>query len=246
MPRLTDMDQSSPPAPLLCATCAGRHGTVCGAFTDDTIGELFRLARLRGFAAGSWIVEQRQPSDRVFLLSSGHASVLRLAADGKRQIIAFLFPGDFFAFTAEVNYQYGALTLTDATACLMSRTALEVLLGEHLDAAARVRTNMTRLLDSHAELVFTLGRKQALEKVAAFTWYLHYKQRKLGHPGDECPVPMSRGDIADFLGLTSESVSRAMTALRTQGVIALPDPHRIVVLDAPRLREIGIVESGLE
>lgn len=246
MASLTDMDQSPKPAPLPCSTCAGRRGTVCGAFTDDSISALFQRARLRGFAAGSWIVEQRQPADRVFLLSSGHASVLRLAADGKRQIIAFLFPGDFFAFTAEASYQYGALTLTNATACLLSRTALEALLENETDAATRVRANMTRLLDSHAELVFTLGRKQALEKVAAFIWYLHYKQRKLGHPGDECPVPMSRGDIADFLGLTSESVSRAMTALRTQGVIALPDPHRIVVLDAPRLREIGIVESGLD
>lgn len=237
------MDQ---PAPLPCNRCAGRRGTVCGAFADEAIGELFRLGRLRGFAAGSWIIEQRQPADPVFLLSSGHASVLRLAADGKRQIIAFLFPGDFFAFTAEACYQYGALTLTDATACLLSRTALEALLDSHPQAAGRVRGNMTRLLDSHAELVFTLGRKQALEKVAAFIWYLHYKQRKLGHPGDECPVPMSRGDIADFLGLTGESVSRAMTALRSQRVIALPEPHRIVVLDAPRLRELGIVESGLD
>lgn len=243
MEPLTDMDQ---PAPLPCADCAGRRGTVCGAFPDQHIGELFRLARPRGFAAGSWIIEQRQASDRVFLLSSGHASVLRLAADGKRQIIAFLFPGDFFAFTAEPHYQYGALTLTDATACLLSRAALDALLERHPQAAGRVRAHMARLLDSHAELVFTLGRKQALEKVAAFIWYLHYKQRKLGHPGDECPVPMSRGDIADFLGLTGESVSRAMTALRSQRVIALPDPHRIVVLDVPRLRELGIVESGLD
>ncbi|MCC5794541.1 MAG: Crp/Fnr family transcriptional regulator [Chromatiales bacterium] len=235
------MDQTSLP----CDGCAGRQGTVCGAFDDAGIAALFGLVRQQSFTSGQWIIEQRQPADRAFLLSSGHASVLRLTAQGRRQVIAFLFPGDFFAFSAEPVYQYGALALGDVMACLLSRRQLDTLLDRHAAAGNRLRRRMARLLDSHAELAFTLGRKQALEKVAAFIWYLHFKHHKLGHTGDECPVPMSRTDIADFLGLTGESVSRALTALRTEGVISLPEAHRIQVRDPARLRQIGIVESGL-
>jgi len=237
------MDQSRMPLP--CNGCAGRHGTICGAFDNGDIAALFGLVQPGRFRAGSWIIEQRQPADRGFLLSTGYVLVMRLTAQGKRQVIAFLFPGDFFAFSAEPSYQYGALAISDVTACLLSHRQLDALLDSHKGAGNRVRRNMARLLDSHAELVFTLGRKQALEKVAAFIWYLHYKHQKLGHTDKDCPVPMTRGDIADFLGLTGESVSRAITALRAQGVIDLPEPHRIRVCDAARLRAIGMVESGL-
>lgn len=224
-----------------CSTCQARRGTVCGALDDAA------LARLRGLAsdvrtgAGRWIVHPGDASDTVFMLRSGHAHVARATREGKRQILAFIFPGDFFGFTFEQQYVYGAWADEDATFCQLKRERFESFVASTPGFEHRLRLQLTRLLDSAQELAFTLGRKSARERVASFLWYLHYKQRKFGRESRNVAIPMSRADIADFLGLTSESVSRALTQLKREALIHLPRPGEAEVVDLARLREAGVV-----
>lgn len=233
-----------------CASCLARRGTICSALPDAELTGLFALATTETAAAGQWLVEPGDAASTVFILRSGHAHVSRITRDGKRQILAFLFPGDFFGFTYEPQYVYGAYADSAVVICRIARADFDQYVATHAQLDRRIRVQLTRLLDSAQELIFTLGRKSALERVAAFIWYLHYRQSKLGE-GSEVAVaaiPMSRADIADFLGLTSESVSRAMTQLRNDGLIQLPSPDHAVILDMQRLREIGVViaEPGPE
>jgi CRP/FNR family transcriptional regulator len=226
-----------------CAQCLARRGTLCGSFDEATRARLLALARPEQQPAGRWLVQPGDSADAVFILRAGHAHVARLTQHGKRQILAFLFPGDFFAFTYEQHYAYGAWAATDVTLCRLARHQLEGLVTATPALEHRLRAQVTRQLDSVQELVFTLGRKTAVERVASFLWYLDYRQRKLGRPGPTTHIPMSRTDIADFLGLTSESVSRALTRLRRDGLIRLPATDQVSIVDMPRLRSIGVVEA---
>ncbi|MFO1426480.1 MAG: helix-turn-helix domain-containing protein [Steroidobacteraceae bacterium] len=229
------------PSALPCPTCRARRGAVCHAWPDDAIGRLYAAARPERIAAGEWIVRPESASNETFMLREGLVHISRFAQDGKRQILAFLFPGDFFGFTAEERYRFGAFAVEDVHVCRFQRSELKAVTLYTPDAAFSVQRFMARIIDGQNELVFTLGRKTAIERVASFIWYLDYRQRKLGHAAGPVRVPMSRLDIADFLGLTSESVSRAFTQLKRDGVIRLPDPLHIEVPDMPRLREVAIV-----
>jgi CRP/FNR family transcriptional regulator, anaerobic regulatory protein len=230
-------------APLPCLTCRARGGTVCHAWPDAELARLFAAATPEVVPAGEWVVRPEAPTSETFVLRDGLVHVSRFAQDGKRQILAFLFPGDFFGFTAEERYRSGAFVVDTAVVCRFQRTQLKAAITNLPEAALSTQRQMARVIDSANELVFTLGRKTALEKVASFVWYLSYRQRKLGEPADPVRVPMSRTDIADFLGLTSESVSRAFTILKREGVIRLPDPQNIEVPDFARLRSVGVVAA---
>lgn len=224
-----------------CATCSARRGTLCGALDDVALARLRALATDASVAAGKWIVHPGDPSDTVFMLQSGHAHVARATRDGKRQILAFIFPGDFFGFTFEQQYVYGAWADQDVSLCQLTRERFDAFVAATPGLEHRLRLQLTRLLDSAQELIFTLGRKSARERVAAFLWYLHYKQRKFGRESRCVAIPMSRSDIADFLGLTSESVSRALTQLKREQLIHLPRPGEAEIVDLARLREAGVV-----
>ena len=226
-----------------CDSCLARRGTICSALSDPDLAGLFALATTHTAAAGSWRVEPGDSAETVFILRSGHAHVSRITRDGKRQILSFMFPGDFFGFTYEPQYVYGVNAASDVTICRIARVDFDQYVATQPQLDRRIRVQLTRLLDSAQELIFTLGRKTALERVAAFIWYLHYRQSKLGafSQTQVAAIPMSRADIADFLGLTSESVSRALTQLRNEGLIQLPSADQAVILDKQRLRELGVV-----
>jgi CRP/FNR family transcriptional regulator len=224
-----------------CVHCLARRGTICAALDEPQLARLFALAATERVAAEGWLVRPGDRADSVYILRCGHAHVSRVTRDGKRQILAFLFPGDFFAFTQEPRYVYGAYADTDLVLCRLPRTQFESFVDATPELDRRIRIQLERLLDSAQELIFTLGRKSALERVASFIWYLQYRQRKLGRSGPRWDIPMSRADIADFLGLTSESVSRAITRLRRDGLIELLAPGEVEIRDMARLRELGVV-----
>jgi CRP/FNR family transcriptional regulator len=136
---------------------------------------------------------------------------------------------------------YGAWADSDVSICRLPRERFDAFVEATPGFERHLRLQLTRLLDSAQELIFTLGRKSAVERVASFIWYLQYRQRKLGRERAGAAIPMSRTDIADFLGLTPESVSRAMTRLKRDGLIRLPSPGEVEIPDLARLRDVGVV-----
>lgn len=228
-------------AQLPCSRCPARTATLCASLADPQMPELYRLADDRRFAAGDAILVQEQAADWVFSLRSGHAALTRLTSDGRRQILAFLFPGDFFGLTSEDRYHYGVTAIADAGACRFDRAALEDLTRRFPEMDRKLRFTLTRAMDASFELLFSLGRKDALQKVASFIWYVGYRMRKLGESGNPVHLPMRRADIADFLGLSTETVSRTLTSLRESGVIELVGATDIRIADLAALRSIGVV-----
>ncbi|MCS6947177.1 MAG: cyclic nucleotide-binding domain-containing protein [Steroidobacteraceae bacterium] len=135
-----------------CVHCLARRGTVCGALDDRQLERLFALAGTVRITAGSWLVRPGDRADRVYLLRAGHAHVSRVTRDGKRQILAFLFPGDFFAFTHEPRYVFGAYAATDLALCIERigeprADGLALRRSDHVARAGRSRNKDLARLD---------------------------------------------------------------------------------------------------
>jgi CRP/FNR family transcriptional regulator, anaerobic regulatory protein len=231
----------SPVSELPCLECPARTTTLCSGLDADDIHRLYELATETRHGPGAIVVSEESPADFVLNLRAGHALVSRLSEDGKRQILAFMFPGDFFGLTSEDNYHYSVTALSDIRMCRFERSRVEGLMLEYPQMERKFRFLLTRLLDSANELIFSLGRKTALQKVASFVWYISYRNRKLGQPGSRIQLPMHRADIADFMGITIETVSRSLTHLKKLGLIRLPQTDIIEILDPGALRQVGIV-----
>jgi CRP/FNR family transcriptional regulator len=228
---------------LPCSRCPARRGNLCGSLADGDMHRLYALATESRFGAGDLLLEQGKAATHLYSIREGNGQVYRLTSDGRRQILSFLFPGYFLGLTSEDNYHYGAVALNDLAACRFDRAAVEDLIRQFPAMDRKLRFTLIRALDASLELVFTLGRKDSVRRVASFLWYMSYRQRQLNQPENPVHLPMGRADIADFLGLTTETVSRAFSELRRRGLVETRGIHDVAVTDLARLRELGEIEG---
>lgn len=192
----------------------------------------------RRLEAGQHLFFESDPARFVYEVVSGVVRLTRLHKDGRRQVIAFGFPGDLVGLPSNGRHstECDAVTQTEIVAHRydpLARPDRDPLLHSVIMAAALDEISM---LQDH---FLMLGRRLASEKVAAFLGLLF---DRIGEPFGAyrlIRLPMNRSDIADYLGLTPETISRSITQFREQKMIALEDAHTMIVLDASRLRELA-------
>lgn len=179
--------------------------------------------------ARSYLYHEGDQVEWLYQVTSGVVRLTRLLADGRRQVIAFGYPGDIVGFPSDGMHHTDCEALTETRlhpyrkACLESAESDPELHTALLQAALREISAMQ-------DHFMMLGRKSAAEKVASF---LSVLSERVGQDlGDykQFTLPMSRSDIADFLGLTTETVSRTFTQLRKSKIIAIESIHTIVIL----------------
>jgi CRP-like cAMP-binding protein len=161
--------------------------------------------------------------------------ISKLRADGRRHITDFCFAGDSFGFDRPEERGFSAEAVTDATVLRLSRAATERLIEEDPAFARHLRDEMLKSLDAAQHRLFQLGRMTACERVAAFLVELSERMDAKRW----VDLPMSRGDIADHLGLTVETVCRVLSDFKRRRLIAAPDAHRLELLDREALAEIA-------
>jgi len=173
----------------------------------------------------------------VYRIERGIVKLYRLLPDGRRQIICFKFPGDLIGFEASERRPCSAEAVTDADLrCLPMRIASERLRQNASIGVELVELLAAELADARNQLA-VLNRRSAMEKLAAFI--IDLWRREAPREGASLDLRVSRSDMADFLGLTIETVSRSLTKLKLRKVIALPEAHRLVVLDMHRLEALA-------
>lgn len=212
-----------------CAQCSVRHKAMCSAIETDRVEVLDRIVTHTQIRPGQTVFEEGDEAKYVYNVSRGHVRLFKLLQDGRRQITGFLAPGDFLGLAARQTYAYSAEAITDADLCRFKVGELENLLEEMPPVRERLYEIANDELAAAQEQMLCLGRKTAKERVASF---LISQLRHAADCGDgvaEFELPMSRSDIADYLGLTIETVSRTFTALREEGLIELPSTHRISI-----------------
>jgi len=166
-------------------------------------------------------------------------TVYKLLGDGRRQITGFLFAGDFLGLTHNEAYAYSAEALVPTKLCRFPRRRLESLLAEIPHLELQLLAMASHELAAAQDQMMLLGRKSARERVVSFILMLSDSAKRHGRPGDPVFLAMSRSDIADYLGLTTETVSRTVTLLRKQQLIELTDDRQIRLSKMSALREIA-------
>jgi CRP/FNR family transcriptional regulator, nitrogen fixation regulation protein len=190
------------------------------------------------YKKGTEIYGEQEPAEYVYQVKLGAVRSYKLLSDGRRQIGAFHLAGDIFGLENGSEHRFTAEAIVDTTVRLIKRRSLEVL-AESDAVVSRNLLSMTTNNLQHAENhMLLLGRKTSLERVAAF---LIEMDRRITAAG-VMPLPMSRRDIADYLGLTLETVSRALSRLHELGIIGFisSNQRQIVLLNRQQLVSLDL------
>jgi len=186
------------------------------------------------FARNAGIYEEGDPAEYLYKVIEGTVCTSKLLADGRRQIGGFYLPGDVFGLEPGEEHAYSAEAISDAKVLVIKRSALIALAGRDHDVARQLWTLTGRELRRVQDHILLLI-KSAQERVAAFL--LEMAERVSS--GDAVDLPMSRQDIADYLGLTIETVSRTLSQLEHRAAIELPSSRHIVLRNRSALRRLN-------
>jgi len=190
------------------------------------------------YRKGAEIFGEKEPANYVYQVESGAVRSYKLLSDGRRQIGAFHLVGDIFGLEIGTEHRFTAEAIIDTTVRLLKRRSLE-LVAEHDVKVAHNLLSMTTSNLRHAEdHMLLLGRKTSLERVAAFLIEMDHRSTAAGI----LALPMCRRDIADYLGLTLETVSRALSRLHDLGVLGFVgnNQRQIVLLDREKLASLDL------
>ena len=202
--------------------------------------KLSQHARLRVLSKQQNLFMQHSPSDRLFNIASGVGTVEKISSNGKRQILAFIFPGDFVGLSHSSHYEYGVKSISAMTAYEFKRNTLLALSEELPTLKTNIRDIRSLVLALTLEQVYLLGQLKANERVCFMLKQL--LQRIPGARPDRIELPMTRVDIADYLGLTVETVSRSMSQLKRDGVISTISPNAVKILKMDAVEELADIE----
>jgi len=186
------------------------------------------------FARGEEIFGDGEPADHVYRVISGAVRTYRMLSDGRRLISDFHLVGDFFGLEMGQEHRIGAEAIGDTEVLAVRRSTLNRRAAEDCDLSSQVWRLTADSLERTREHALLLGRQGACERVCAFLLDL---ADRLDQPAD-LTLPMSRQDMADYLGLTIETVSRTLTQLQAWNWIALPAVRRIVFTDRAAMHRL--------
>ena len=180
------------------------------------------------------IYGEDEPAEYVYQVVSGSVRSYKLLSDGRRQIGAFYLPGDVFGLESGPTHRLTAEAVADTTVRLVKRRNLEQAAGITVQVARSLWAMTAGELRHAEDHMLLLGRKNAMERVASF---LLEMDRRLAGTG-MVALPMCRRDIGDYLGLTLETVSRALSQLHGDGVLGFSGARQIVLRNRQRLRNM--------
>jgi CRP/FNR family nitrogen fixation transcriptional regulator len=224
------------------STVTGNRPPVSGGLTFDQFGVIAVHAGLVAtefsYKKDEEIYGEGETAEYVYQVISGAVRTYKLMSDGRRQIGAFHLPGDVFGLESGTSHRLAAEAIIDTTVRLVKRRSLEQAAGSDVNVARRLWAITAGELRHAEDHMLLLGRKTAMERVATF---LLEMDRRLAVAG-MMALPMCRRDIGDYLGLTLETVSRALSQLHTQGVLGFSGARQIQLRKRNRLLDMESCE----
>jgi CRP-like cAMP-binding protein len=205
------------------------------AARQDGLGALDRLGSVVSLRREQPLFREADPAEFYFKVVSGAVRSCKLLADGRRHVGDFFLAGDFIGLDAEASYSFTAEAVTETIVVRYSRRSVDALAWQE----PRVGHSLLRIvchgLSAAQQQMVLLGRKTAEERIASFILGLAERNGA----ANRVSLPMTRSDIGDHLGLTMETVSRALTQLRKDGVIELTSSHELIIRDRETLADLA-------
>ncbi len=224
--------------PVLCQACSARSKGICGALSAVELEELSKVSRRRMVEAGDIIYFDDDDVHQFANIVDGIVKLSKGMTDGRQQIVGLQFPPDFLGRPFCDKSHLSAEAATDVELCVFPRKVMEKMLHQAPELEHRLFAQTLVQLDEARDWMVTLGRKTAAEKVASFLYLIatHAKAPASQNQPVYFLLPLTRADIADFLGLTIETVSRQITKLRKTGSIVVENNRRVMIADMGMLR----------
>lgn len=234
----------------VCADCRVRDTALCNSLSDTELLQLNAISRhvvLESAATLMWAGEDAAICGNVL---SGILKMTAVTADGSEQIVGLLYPGDFVGRPHAGESPFSISAVTDSQLCIFPRALFRSMLGDHVAMERLLLDRTMAALDEARSRMLMLARGSAAEKLAGFLVEMADRSVAAGGtdcagadridaPGTTLDLPLSRGQIANILGLTIETVSRQMTQFRASGLIDLPGGRRVTILDRRALLQCG-------
>jgi CRP/FNR family transcriptional regulator len=229
------------PAQISCATCPIRHRAVCARCETDELEALETIKYYRSYEAGQSIIWSGDVMNFVGSVVSGIATLTQTMEDGRTQMVGLLLPSDFVGRPGREGAAYNVVATTDLVMCCFRKKPFEDMMARTPHIAHRLLEMTLDELDAAREWMLVLGRKTAREKIASLLTVIARRDASLTPKGAvnamTFDLPLTREAMSDYLGLTLETVSRQMSALKKDGVIVLEGKRRVTVPDLGRLFE---------
>ena len=224
-----------------CSDCPIRHRAVCARCDAEELALLEDIKYYRSFTAGQTIMWAGDRMDFVASVVSGVASLTQTMEDGRTQMVGLLLPSDFVGRPGRDTATYTVSATSDLVMCCFRRKPFEQMINSTPHIAHRLLEMTLDELDAAREWMLVLGRKTAREKIASLLAIIARrdailsKNAKVGSLVFD--LPLTREAMSDYLGLTLETVSRQMSALKRDGIIVLEGKRRVIVPDMELLME---------
>lgn len=228
------------PAGHPCTDCPARPIAFCGRLQPDTLLDLRSRGRAVHLRPEQPLFFEGDSADRVFMLTEGVLKLYALLGDGRRQVTGFMFPGDFLGISVDDSFAFSAEALVAAELFAFSRNSFADFCHKHPQVERELYHLAAHELAAAQQQMVVLGRKSAGERLASFFVMLLKRAERIGGKEETAiALPMSRLDIADYLGLTKETVSRMIAQLRDRNLIRLANQDCVEVLDRDGLEDMA-------
>ena len=215
-----------------CLHCPVQRLSVCGALHGAELVKLGTFKHTVHYKHKAALIDQDEPADAVHIVTDGVVRLYKTLPDGRRQIVGFALPGDLLGLAVDERNAYSAEALGEVSTCCFSRKAFDELLDAVPQLLRRLHDQMVHELCAAQSHMMLLGHYSARQKLAAFVLHTRDRWQSVNGASPHVPLPMPRRDIADYLGLTIETVSRTLNSLARQKLIVIvPDGVRILDLD---------------
>ncbi len=226
------------PPGQVCRRCDARASSVCSAISDADLARLAAASTHYAVKKGQVFITEGEPATDFFNVTGGTAKLFKLLPDGRQQITGFAALGHFLGLAASDTYAFSAEAVEEVRLCRFSRPTLRRLLDDFPHLERRLLDTACTELAAAQDQLLLLGRKTAVERVASFLVAWSHRATASA-PRHELRLPMTRGDIADYLGLTIETVSRTFSRFRADQRIATPALDAVVLIDLAWLDNVA-------
>jgi CRP-like cAMP-binding protein len=203
----------------------------------DAMAAIQNVSTISRFGRNQTIFNEGDDARYSYKVVEGSVRLCKLMSDGRRQIAEFLLPGDLFGFEAGDEHSLTAEALGDVVVMRCARSQMERISDEQPGVRKQLMLLLRRELSASQDHLVMLGRQTAKERVASFL--IQLAERSDAGNGDALDVPMGRQDIADYLGLTIETVCRALSDLKTSNLIGIPNRHQVTLRNLDALQTIA-------
>jgi len=221
-----------------CSECKIRPHSFCRCLEEDQLKEFSGISSDKVFEDKQNIFLQQDSALNLYNITEGNVKIYQLMDDGRIQIIGFLYPGDFFGSYKNGKYNYSADAIGNVKVCVFEQNKLDEYLENNVKLTKELLHQTSHELTLAEDKIRVLGKLDATERLSRFILNLSEQRKRIGWQNNPISLPMTRQDIADYLGLTVETVSREITKLKSSNIIKIISSKQIYISDVDKLTEL--------